>query len=82
MHSNFLQTSQQLIALSKLPKLGALGQNWSGLSAGNAQVAYAYALAAVDLMMDRYAAYGIQNVLRAPEKISQIEAEIDKLFAE
>jgi tetratricopeptide (TPR) repeat protein len=61
-----------------LPKLGNMSQSWSRMSSVHAAVAYAYALSAVDLMMEQYRAYGIQNILRNPERLPQIAAELDK----
>lgn len=62
------------------PKLSALAASWTTASAGRAAISYAVSLAAVDLMMDRYRAYGIQNVLRNPDRLPQIAAELDKLM--
>jgi hypothetical protein len=61
-----------------LPKLENISQNWSRMSSMHAQIAYAYALSAADLMMEQYRAYGIQNILRNPERLPQITAELDK----
>jgi hypothetical protein len=61
-----------------LPKLENMSQSWSRMSPQHAAMAYGYALTAVDLMMEQYKAYGIQNILRNPERLPQITAELDK----
>jgi len=61
-----------------VPKLENLGQNWSRMSAQNARLAYNLALAAADTLVDNYAAYGLQNLLRNPEMLQQATAQIDK----
>jgi hypothetical protein len=45
-------------------------------------IAYAYALAAANMLMERFQAYGIQNILRNPERLPQITAELDKALIE
>ena len=66
----------------RMPRLDNMSQNWSRLSAQHAAVAYAYALAAVELMLDRYKHFGIQNILRNPEYIANVAADLDKQLAE
>jgi tetratricopeptide (TPR) repeat protein len=61
-----------------IPRLEQLGQNWSGLSTANAQIAYAMALAAVDLLMESNETSTIRNVLSNPERLPQITADLDK----
>ncbi|MEP6535537.1 MAG: hypothetical protein ABJF23_09485 [Bryobacteraceae bacterium] len=63
-----------------LPKLENMSQNWSRMSTMHATIAYAYALSAVDLLMEQYKAYGIQNIFRNPERLPQITAELDKML--
>jgi hypothetical protein len=62
----------------KLPKLENLRQGWSGLDAEHARIAYAMALAAVDVLFDRFGADGVRNLMRNPERLQQISAELDK----
>jgi hypothetical protein len=52
------------------------------MSAEHASLAYAYAYVAVEVMLERYKAYGIQNILRQPERLGQIVQELDKLLAD
>ncbi len=61
-----------------LPKLENMSQSWSRMSATHAAVAYAYALSAAELLLELYKAYGIRNILRNPERLPQITAELDK----
>jgi hypothetical protein len=61
-----------------IPRLEKLGQNWSGLSTANAQIAYALALVAVDLLMENNETSVIRNVLSNPERLPQITADLDK----
>jgi len=60
-----------------IPRLEKLGQNWSGLSTANAQIAYALALAAVDLLMENNETSILRNVLSNPERLPQITADLD-----
>ena len=62
----------------QIPKLEALAQNWSRMSALNARIAYNLALAAVDQLFESYANYGIRNVLNNPDRLPQIAADLDK----
>jgi hypothetical protein len=64
----------------RMPKLENMSQSWSRMSTQHATLAYAQALMAIDLMMDRYAAYGIQNILRNPERLPGIAADLDTLL--
>jgi len=68
------------IKQGSLPRLENMSQSWSRMSSANAQIAYAYALSAVDAMMEQYRAYGIQNILRNPERLPQITQELDKIL--
>ncbi len=61
-----------------IPRLEQLGQNWSGLSTANAQIAYAMALAAVDLLMDNDQTDAIRTILSNPARLPQITADLDK----
>jgi hypothetical protein len=36
----------------------------------------------VDLMMEQYKTYGIQNILRNPERLPQITVELDKSLSQ
>lgn len=44
----------------------------------NAIAAYSLALAAADALYDSYANYGIRNVLRNPDGLARITADLDR----
>ena len=62
----------------KLPRLANLGQDWSRMSADHAALAYALSLRAVELFFEHHAALGIRNLLRAPEQMAAIVADLDR----
>jgi len=68
----------QLTESHQLPHLQSLRQDWSRLNAQNARLAYSLALEAVDILYDNYSAYGIRNILRNPQTLPQITADLDK----
>jgi len=61
-----------------IPRLEQLGQNWSGLSTANAQIAYGMALAAVDLLLESNQSDTVRNVLSNPDRLPQVTADLDK----
>jgi hypothetical protein len=67
-----------MAAEKKLPRLENLGQDWSRLDTNHAMIAYAVSLAAVEMFYKDYAQYGIGNLMRNPERLAQITAELDK----
>jgi hypothetical protein len=68
----------ELIRRHAVPRLERLAESWSRMDAGRARVAYHLALAAADALYDSYAAYGIANLLRDPERLPQVAAELDR----
>ena len=66
----------------RMPRLENMTQSWSRMSARHASLAYSYSLAAVEFMTDRYRDYGLHNVLRNPDRLPQIAAELDKALRE
>lgn len=62
----------------KLPRLENLGQDWSRLDTEHARLAYALALAGVEEFYENYSEYGIANLLRNPERLTPITADLDK----
>jgi hypothetical protein len=48
------------------------------MSAQHARMAYNLALAAVDAMMERYANYGIRNILSNPGQLPAITTDLDR----
>jgi tetratricopeptide (TPR) repeat protein len=69
---------RQLAEAHQIPRLEALGQNWSRLSSENARIAYNLALAAADALYSDYSSYGIRNVVSNPQILQQVTAELDK----
>ncbi len=67
----------QLAASGALPKLENMRRDWSGLSTDNATVAYGVALAAADLFFEHYSNTGLLNVLRNPNQMAQITADLN-----
>lgn len=61
----------------QVPKLEELHPDWSHLSADQARVAYTLALAAADAMYDGDP-NGLRNILRNPQSLGQVTAELDK----
>lgn len=75
------QTRAQLAELAKagqLPKLESLLQGWSGLDAQHARIAYSLALEAVDALYENFGSDGVRNLMRNPERLPAISAELDK----
>jgi hypothetical protein len=61
----------------KVPRLENLGQDWSRLDTNHATVAYALSLAAVEIFWKDYQQYGLGNLIRSPERLAQVTAELD-----
>ena len=62
----------------KLPRLGTLPQDWMRMDAGQAAAAYALSLAAVELLWGDAGANGVGNLLRNPDRLPQVTAELDR----
>jgi tetratricopeptide (TPR) repeat protein len=71
-------TLRQMAAQHSLPRLENIGQSWSRMSNQHARLAYNLALLAVDNMLERYANYGIRNILNNPDQLPAITAELDR----
>jgi hypothetical protein len=67
-----------LVQRHAVPKLENLADSWSHMDAARARVAYHLALAAADALYDNYAAYGIPNLLRNPDRLPQVTADLDR----
>ncbi len=61
-----------------LPPLSQMNQNWSRLSADHARLAYASALYAVELFYLHHKEFGIRTLIRNPEFLDRIAADIDQ----
>jgi hypothetical protein len=62
----------------KLPRLSNLRQDWSRLDSAHAAAAYALALAAVEQLWQDSGDDGIRNLLRNPERLPQVTAELNR----
>jgi hypothetical protein len=62
----------------KMPRLSNLKQDWSRLDAAHAGAAYALSLAAVELLWQDSGDDGVRNLLRNPERLPQVTAELDR----
>jgi hypothetical protein len=82
LHPNLKVAVRAALKQKQLPKLTAMGHGFGSMDAQSAALAYGYSRVAADLFVERYQSYGIQNILRSPERLPQIEAELDKLLAE
>jgi hypothetical protein len=71
-----------LIRANRVPRLENMSQSWSRLSAQHAAAAYALAFAAADLLWESYANTGIANLLRNPQMLPSITADLDKRLFE
>jgi hypothetical protein len=67
-----------LVHQGKLPRLSNLKQDWSRLDADHAREAYALSLAAVELLWQEAGDDGMRNLLRNPERLPQVTAELDR----
>jgi hypothetical protein len=63
-----------------IPKLANLSAGWSRMSSGNAALAYATSLYAVELYYQHHAAFGIQNLLRNPDQLERVMMDLDARF--
>ncbi|MFN3323906.1 MAG: tetratricopeptide repeat protein [Bryobacteraceae bacterium] len=61
-----------------IPRLGNLSQTWSRLSTQHAALAYASALAAVETMYRDFGDDYVRNLLRNPELLPQLTAELER----
>lgn len=62
----------------KLPRLANLGQDWSRMDTEHAVAAYGLSLEAVEAFYAKYGADGVRNLLRNPERLAAITADLDK----
>jgi hypothetical protein len=68
----------ELAKAGQLPKLEAIRRGWSGLDTQSARLAYALALEAVDALYENFGTDGVRNLMRNPERLPAISAELDK----
>jgi hypothetical protein len=65
-----------------VPKLGEFSKSWSRMNGANAALAYATSLYAVELFYEHHAAFGIRNLLRSPERLESVMADLDRRIGE
>jgi len=58
------------VRAGRLPALGALAGSWSGMSAGQARLAYRYALAAVELLYEQEGEGRVREFIRSPGTVA------------
>ena len=63
---------------AELPRLADLNGNWSRLNAAAARAAYDESLAAVDLFLENHSGLGLRNLVRSPERLPEITADLDR----
>jgi len=61
----------------QIPRLEELHPDWSRMGAEEARTAYNVSLAAADALVDNYSTDGLRNILRNPENLAKITAQID-----
>ena len=74
------QTIDQMAKEKKLPSLTKLGGGWGGMSTEQARIAYALALRAIEVFEQDMSAIGFRNLMKNPQRLPQITAELDKLL--
>jgi hypothetical protein len=62
----------------KLPRLSNLRQDWSRLDTEHATAAYGLSLEAVELLYQGVGMDGVRNLLRSPERLGSITADLDR----
>jgi hypothetical protein len=76
------EAKQRIAAMvreGKLPTLDQLGtKNWSHMTTEQAQYAYAMALDAVEIFCKDYAAFGLRNLMRSPDRLPEITADLNR----
>jgi len=68
---------RQMANSGQLPKLKNLSQTWARMSSLHASVAYSTSLAAINLFYEHHSGLGARNLLRNPNMLPQIEADLD-----
>ena len=83
-HSGETLDSMELSALRakirshQMPKLSALSQSWSRMSAQHARLAYAMSLAAIEVMYQSYGEQYMRNLLRNPEVLPGLAEQVSR----
>jgi hypothetical protein len=69
------------VAAGTLPPLGRLGASWAGFSPAQAGLAYAYALAAVEVLYETRGEAHVRDLLRTPARMAQTADELTRALA-
>jgi len=69
---------QKMILAHQAPRLEEMHPDWSRMGPGEARFAYNLSLAAADALFEIYPGEGLRNILRNPEKLDTVAAELDK----
>ena len=69
---------KQMARQNQLPSLKRLSGTWSRLSPQHARVAYAAAYQAAEALFAAYGNDGARNLVRNPETLAQVSAELDR----
>jgi hypothetical protein len=62
----------------KLPRLANLGQDWSRMDTEHAVAAYGLSLEAIEAFYAKYGADGVRSLLRNPDRLAAITADLDR----
>lgn len=76
------QQLNEALKAGRVPRLAELGQDWSRLDSDSARAAYEESLAAIDLFYDNYSGLGLRNLLRNPQRLPEITADLDRRLRE
>ena len=71
-----------LAKADKLPSLNQLAGGWGGFDTTTATVAYAIGLRAVEIFQQGGGGYDLRNLMRHPDQLPRITAELDKKLHE
>jgi hypothetical protein len=72
---------RSFVRQGKLPRLGNVSQSWSRMSPEHAANAYSYALVAVETLYAMYPST-VASLLRNPENIPRVTAELDRVLVQ
>jgi tetratricopeptide (TPR) repeat protein len=72
------QKLAEMSRAGKLPRLSNLGQDWSRMDSEHARAAYGLALAAAEILYENYHQDGVRNLIRNPERLAAVTADLDK----
>lgn len=71
---------RQALAAGRLPSLEQLAGNWGGMSGAQANLAYAYALWAVEVGLEAEGAESFRQLLKNPQRVAAMTARLNELL--